>query len=82
MVAFLTELAPILRLYGFLKIVKVVNQLMRHSGSLGHAFALGTLVVQVPIRLPFALALYPGCSVEIAKTIFSSDPGEETLGRP
>lgn len=33
-------------------------QRMRYRGSLGRAFALGTLVVQVPIRLPFALTLF------------------------
>lgn len=37
-------------------------QLIRHRGSLGRAFALGSLIVRNPIRLPFALTLFPRCT--------------------
>ena len=48
-------------------------QLMRHGRSLGHAFALGSLVVKDPIRPPFALTLFSRFLTLMRRSLGTSD---------
>jgi hypothetical protein len=49
------------------------SKLIRHRGSLGHTFVSGSLVVQDPISLPFALTLFSGFLTRMRKTLGTLD---------
>ena len=48
-------------------------QPMRHRGSLGHAFASGSLVVKDPVRPPFVLTLYSRFLTGMRRPLGTSD---------